>query len=459
MQSYRNLRYLLKNDPLFFSIPNDVSVKTFSSFCEVYKNLNSNQLTISFSFSKKSFNFLSSFLKLWYVLFFSSVKTEKTYQTFLVKDFFLLCFAFLFHFFPIFLLVFFLNYLFAFVFDYFDQIIFFSSFLSKNIRSWIGFFFFNSFEMFLILTAFSLWKQYPFEKFFRSSWILKLLPLSASSRRSLFCGFGCALPAYLLSNQIQHPKEKRFIQFILPFVNCSGRLPSLLFVLSSFFISKRFWESFFLTSSLLMFVYFINGLLILVSYYFFYLIGFLPRKHELIQNLPSNKKREIIIPSLFFAFKESFRQIKSFFSALWKPFLIVLCLFFFIEWGIGFLPQTTKDFLWNPFLNFFVLTGLKPEALTILLSGFVSREVMAMMIQSFLSQLNSNASLFQVWGVSTVLIFLVWLIYTPHCLPTFLMLYRSSKSWVFSVGAFFFMLIFTLMTSTCILVLSSWFGL
>lgn len=282
--------------------------------------------------------------------------------------------------------------------------------------------------------------------------MMSLVGLQGRAFVPLLSSFACAIPGIMATRTIKDPKERLTTILIAPLMTCSARLPVYILLIAAFIPNTKIL-GFINIQGLVMAGLFIFGIVAAI------IVAFVMRKTTLkgqqssfVMELPTYK-----LPNMRHLFLNLWHRTKNFIKKAGGFILFVSITL----WFLSTFPQPPKD--WDqPAINYsmagrighFIEPVFKPLGFdwrisTGLIPGFAAREVMVSALATVFAlddtlseeqqTLTLKERLQTAWPLSTGLALLVWYIFAPQCLATFVVAKKETGGWKWPVFMFAYM--------------------
>jgi len=282
---------------------------------------------------------------------------------------------------------------------------------------------------------------------------MSLIGLQGKSFVPLLSSFACAIPGVMAARTIKDERQRLTTILIAPLMACSARLPVYILLIAAFVPSTTVF-GFFTAQGLAMFGLFAFGVVAAI------IIAFLFRKTTLkgdsgsfVMELPSYKMPDLRLMAIFL-WKKSMNFLKK---AGGYIFWVSVTL-----WFLATFPQAPADYD-QPDITYsyagrigkfiepvFEPIGFDWRISTGLIPGFAAREVMVSALATVYAlddsddedvvQKSLTEKLQSSWSLATGMALLVWYIFSPQCLATFMVAKKETGGWKWPAVMFFYML-------------------
>jgi len=282
--------------------------------------------------------------------------------------------------------------------------------------------------------------------------IMASIGLQGRSFVPLLSSFACAIPGIMATRTIRDPKERLVTILIAPLMTCSARLPVYVLLISAF-IPDQTVMGIFNLQGITMFGLFIFGIISAV------IVAFVMRKTMLqskcssfLIELPSYK-----IPNMKNVFFGLYIRAKVFLKKAGTLIMGVSV----VLWVLATFPKPPIDAV-EPAISYSYAgkigktieplvapLGFDWRIATGLVPGFAAREVMVGALATVFAveatdedeQISTLSEQLQsAWPLGTGLALLVWYIFSPQCLATFVVARKETNSWKWPLFMFSYML-------------------
>lgn len=282
--------------------------------------------------------------------------------------------------------------------------------------------------------------------------MLVAVGLQGRSFVPLLSSFACAIPGMMATRTIQNPRDRLITLMISPLMTCSARLPVYVMLISAFVPNKPVF-GFFTLPGIVMFGLFIAGICSAIATAFILKMTVLKgQTSTFILELPSYK-----LPQFRNIFFNVYLRGKTFVK---KAGTVILGVSMAL-WILSTFPRAPES--WDgPAINYsfagrighFIEPSLRPlgfdwRIATGLVPGFAAREVMVGALATVFaiegaSEEAVEHSLIEkirsAWGLPTGIALLVWYIFSPQCISTFVVARRETNGWKWPAVMFAYML-------------------
>jgi ferrous iron transport protein B len=291
----------------------------------------------------------------------------------------------------------------------------------------------------------------------------------------LLSSFACAIPGIMSTRTIQSQRERILTMMVAPLMTCSARLPVYVMLIGAF-----------VPASLLVGPFRLQGVVMFVLFLFAVVFGFLSawllgRQIAGISHAPSAFVMELPtykVPQLrYLAFALWFRA-KAFLRRAGTTILLVSV----VLWAMSTFPKPTEterrafpekseiEFSLAGRIGFLIEPLFRPLGFdwrisASLIPGFAAREVMVGALGTVFAVEDAEEAglealqdrLREAWGLPTGLALLMWYVFSPQCLATFIVMRRESGSRKYAILSFFFLLFMAYLTALLTFQLASFF--
>lgn len=282
--------------------------------------------------------------------------------------------------------------------------------------------------------------------------MMSLIGLQGRAFVPLLSSFACAIPGIMATRTIKNPKERLTTILIAPLMTCSARLPVYILLIGAFIPNTKIW-GFINIQGLVMAGLFVFAIITAI------IVAFVMRKTTLkgrkssfIMELPAYK-----IPNMRHLFLNLWHRTKNFIKKaggfiMWVSITL---------WFLSTFPQPPQD--WDqPAINYsiagrvghfiepvFEPLGFDWRISTGLIPGFAAREVMVSALATVFALDDTlgeeqqtktlTEKLQSTWSLGTGLALLVWYIFAPQCLATFVVAKKETGGWKWPIFMFTYM--------------------
>ncbi len=300
--------------------------------------------------------------------------------------------------------------------------------------------------------------------------IMASIGLQGRSFVPLLSSFACAIPGIMATRTIKDPKERLVTILIAPLMTCSARLPVYVLLISAF-IPDQTVMGFLNLQGLTMFGLFIFAIFSAI------VVAFAMRKTVLhsqassfLVELPSYK-----IPNFKNVFLGLYIKAKVF---LKKAGTLIMAVSI-ILWVLASFPKPPEGATDAPITYSYagkIGKSIEPLVAPIgfdwriatgLVPGFAAREVMVGALATVFSVEaegedeeieNLSGHLRSAWPLATGLSLLVWYIFSPQCLATFVVARKETNGWRWPIIMFTYMLTLAYLSSWLTYQITSFFS-
>ena len=255
----------------------------------------------------------------------------------------------------------------------------------------------------------------------------------------MILGFGCSVPAITACRSFENKRERLLSIMIIPFMSCSGRLPTYALITSIFFVVNRGLVTFS--------IYFLGVIIGLISVLLLRPVLLRGKRNFFIMEMPPYR-----FPVWRSIGKRAWLRIWDFISRAGSAILVVSIIIWFLNyfnWHLEVADIAGTENILESFAKaltpLFAPLGFGQWQMSVaLLTGLMSKEA----VVSGLSILYANgtaetlpqvlSSILSPLGAYAFMVFV--LLYIP-CIATTITIKRESKSWLFMFFVIFYQLI------------------
>lgn len=288
--------------------------------------------------------------------------------------------------------------------------------------------------------------------------LMSLAGLQGYSFVPLLSSFACAIPGIMAARTIKNPRERMLTIMIAPLMTCSARLPVYVLLIGAFIPAERAVGPFGL-QGMVMFLLFVFAIVFGMASA--WLLG---HSRTGLQTAPSGFVLEMPgykMPQMRYVMRALWLRAKAFLKRAGSMILLVSVAL----WVLSTFPRPSEaDRAAQPDrtdIEFslagrigaaiepvFAPLGFDWRISASLIPGFAAREVMVGALgtvfavedaeEEGLSALQEKLS--ATWGIPTGLALLMWYVFAPQCLATFVVMRRESGSRKFTAVSFLYLL-------------------